>query len=99
MKFKTLVKSSLAVSFLFLVNALNSAEKITVAFGEVLAPWVLADTNQGIVVEVFAAAMTPLGYEIEYLYLPYGRRSIAYQAGDADVSSDMNLNTINQYNL
>jgi polar amino acid transport system substrate-binding protein len=99
MKFKFLVKSSLSVALLLLANATHSAEKITVAFGEVLAPWVLADTNQGIIVDLFQAAMTPLGYEVEHLYLPYARRTKSYLDGDVDVVSDMNLKTINQYNL
>lgn len=99
MKCKRLVKSSLAMSFLLLANAVNSGEKITIAFGEVLAPWVLVDANQGIIVDLFAAAMTPLGYEVEPLYVPYARRTKAYQIGNIDVVSDMNLNTIKQYDL
>jgi polar amino acid transport system substrate-binding protein len=59
----------------------------------------LADTNQGIIVDLFEAAMTPLGYETEHLYLPYARRFKAYETGGVDVVSDMNLNTINQYGL
>ncbi|MFT6988376.1 MAG: hypothetical protein ACJASL_000338 [Paraglaciecola sp.] len=59
----------------------------------------MADTNQVIIVDLFEAAMTPLGYEIEHLYLPYARRFKAYETGGVDVVSDMNLNTINQYGL
>jgi polar amino acid transport system substrate-binding protein len=99
MKFKILVKLFIAVPFLLMVNTANSAKKITVVFGELLAPWVLVDTDQGIIVDLFEAAMTPLGYEIEHIYLPYARRTKAYQVDDVDVVSDMNLNTINQYDL
>ena len=99
MRIRTLTKACLALQFLLFGNVVSAAEKITVAFGEVLAPWVLVDTNEGIIVDLLKAAMTPLGYEIEHLYLPYARRTKAYQTGDIDVVSDMNLNTINQYGL
>ncbi|MEP1446653.1 MAG: transporter substrate-binding domain-containing protein [Paraglaciecola sp.] len=115
MKSKMRVKVTIKVLFLLFFNsaysaeqraennAANSAEKnaqkITVAFGEVLAPWVIVDTNQGIIVDLLKAALVPLGYEIEPLYLPYARRSKAYQTGDVDIVSDMNINIIEQYNL
>jgi polar amino acid transport system substrate-binding protein len=99
MRIRTLTKTCLALPFLLFGNVASAAEKITVAFGEVLAPWVLVDTNEGIIVDLLEAAMTPLGYEIEHLYLPYARRTKAYQTGNVDVVSDMNLNTINQYGL
>lgn len=99
MKLKTRVVSAVVLPFIFFIGGVNSAEKITICFGEALAPWVLVDTNQGIIVDLIEAAMTPLGYEIEHLYLPYARRTKAYRAGDVDIVSDMNLNTINQYDL
>ncbi|MDP5133281.1 MAG: transporter substrate-binding domain-containing protein [Paraglaciecola sp.] len=84
---------------LFYSARLQAKEKITVAFGEILAPWVLADTNTGIIIDIFDSAMTPLGYEIEKIYLPYARRSKAYKNGTVDVVSDMNSNTIEKYQL
>ncbi|WP_339724202.1 transporter substrate-binding domain-containing protein [uncultured Paraglaciecola sp.] len=99
MKFRTQVKLTFVVCFFLLVNTAISGEKITVAFGEVLAPWVIVDTNQGIIVDLFEAAMAPLGYEVDHYYLPYARRTKAYQVGDVDVVSDMNLNSIEQYDL
>lgn len=88
-----------AIAFLVIVKGANAAQKLTVAFGEVLAPWVLVDSDEGIIVDIFTAAMSPLGYEIEYLYLPYARRTKTYQNGSVDVASDMNMNTINEYSL
>ncbi|WP_299078343.1 transporter substrate-binding domain-containing protein [uncultured Paraglaciecola sp.] len=99
MRFKLLITMWVSILFLLVINNADAKEKITVAFGEVLAPWVLSDSNRGILVDMFEAAMVPLGYEIEYLYLPYARRTKAYIAGDVDISSDMNLNTINEYEL
>ena len=95
MSITSTAKVCAALSFLvFFGHSANAGEKITVAFGEKLAPWVLAETNQGIIVDIFEAAMTPLGYEIEHLYLPYARRTHIYKAGKIDVVSDVNLNTI-----
>jgi len=99
MKIKPLACLFVTLPFLLIFGAAHAAKKITVAFGEVLAPWVLVDNNEGIVVDIFTAAMTPLGYEIEHLYLPYARRSKAYILGGVDVVSDMNLKTINEYSL
>jgi len=99
MRNQSLIKACVAILFLLVINVANSAKKVTVAFGEVLAPWLLVDTNRGIIVDLLEATMSLLDYEIEHLYLPYARRSKAYKAGGIDVVSDMNLNTINQYNL
>jgi|TARA_R110000765_G_scaffold160293_1_gene264456 polar amino acid transport system substrate-binding protein len=82
-----------------LFNAANAAEKLTVVFGGKLAPWVLSDTNEGIIIDLLKATMKPLGYEIQPLYLPYARRINAYKTDEVDVVSDMNLNTINEHGL
>jgi polar amino acid transport system substrate-binding protein len=94
-------KVSLSVLMLFsiLFSMTSAAEKLTVVFGEKLAPWVLADTDEGIIIDILKATLTPLGYEIQPLYMPYARRTHAYKYGNVDAVSDMNLNTINQHNL
>lgn len=99
MKVKPQACLIVTLPFLLFFGAANAAKKITVTFGEVLAPWVLVDNNKGIVVDLFTALMTPLGYEIEHLYLPYARRSKVYKLGGVDVVSDMNLKTIKEYSL
>jgi len=78
---------------------LLASEKITVAFGDALAPWVIPETNEGIVIDIIEATMKPLGYEIEKVYLPYARRIKAYQQGQVDVVSDMNPKTIEHEKL
>jgi polar amino acid transport system substrate-binding protein len=85
--------------FLIILGRAVASETISVAFGEVQAPWVLAESNEGIIVDIFSSAMAPLGYKVENIYLPYARRSFAYKNGDVDVVSDMNPNTIEQYQL
>ena len=66
------------------------AEKITVAYGDTLAPWVMAETDSGILVDLVAAALTPLGYEIENVYYPYARRIESYKTHLVDVVCDIN---------
>ncbi len=75
------------------------AEKLTVAFGNTLAPWVMAESNDGILIELITEAMEPLGYEIESVYYPYARRVKSYQAKLVDVVCDINQNHINNSNL
>ena len=44
---------------------------IKVAFGNALAPWVFPQDNNGIIVDIISEALTPSGYTIEYIYVPY----------------------------
>lgn len=74
--------------------SLMADQKIKVAFGNALAPWVMPDKHKGIIIEIIEAAMNPLGYEIEKVYLPYARRLKSYKLGRVDVVSDINPNTI-----
>lgn len=86
-------------TFLIFTASYSYAEKITVAFGSTLAPWVMADTNNGILIDLFKEAMEPLGYEIENVYFPYARRLDSYQSRSIDVVSDINQNNINNSHL
>ena len=93
--------------FVFLLAVLSSAlsaqvassEKITVALGNALAPWVMPEKNEGIIIDIIESTMVPLGYEIEKVYLPYARRLKSYQQGLVDVVSDINPNTIKNAHL
>tara|TARA_R110000751_G_scaffold102527_1_gene197146 strand:+ start:204 stop:1010 length:807 start_codon:yes stop_codon:yes gene_type:complete len=99
MVLKSIVKTSMLILFSIFFSVSNAAEKLTVVFGGKLAPWVLSDTNEGIIIDLLKATMKPLGYEIQPLYLPYARRINAYKTDEVDVVSDMNLNTINEHGL
>lgn len=94
-----IISFCLALYFFLSINQVYAKQKITVAYAEMLAPWVIADGDEGIIVEIFEAAMTPLGYEIEHVYLPYARRTKAFESGLVDVVSDMNENTIETHGL
>jgi polar amino acid transport system substrate-binding protein len=80
-------------------SATWSLEKLKVAFGNALAPWVMPETNNGIILDIISEALEPLGYEIEPIYYPYARRIKSFKLGLVDVSSDINLNTIKNENL
>ncbi|MGB1197595.1 MAG: substrate-binding periplasmic protein [Thalassotalea sp.] len=76
-----------------------SQEKLTIAFGNALAPWVIPQSDSGIVVELISAALEPVGYKIVPLYFPYSRRINSYRQGLVDVASDMNSNTMSAEDL
>lgn len=99
MKLSKILKVYILLLLLLMNTSAFGAKKITVVFGEVLAPWVMADTNKGIVVDIFTEAIAPLGYEIEAVYMPYARRSTAFLKAGIDVVSDMNLKSIEGHNL
>jgi polar amino acid transport system substrate-binding protein len=77
----------------------SSTEKLKVAFGNTLAPWVISDNHSGIIIDIIKQALEPLGYEIENIYLPYARRLKSYHLGLVDVVSDINTNTIENERL
>lgn len=85
--------------FSFLSFSVSAKEKITVAFGNALAPWVIPETNEGIIIDIIEETMAPLGFEIEKVYLPYARRLKSYQQGFVDVVSDINPKTIEHEHL
>lgn len=74
-------------------------EKIKVAFGNALAPWVMHAKNEGIIIDIIEATMKPLGYEVQKVYLPYARRIKSYRQGLVDVVSDINSNTLKHDHL
>ena len=96
---KKVILASVLVGFLAGGTNLQAAEKLTVAFGEILAPWVLADSDKGIIIDIFEEAVEPLGFAVEPVYLPYARILSAYKNGLVDVVSDINLNTIQGHHL
>ena len=77
----------------------GSAEHIKVAFGNALAPWIMPETNSGIILDIIRESLEPVGYTIEPIYYPYARRVKSFKQGLVDATSDMNLNTITNENL
>ncbi len=93
--------SALILFSILLFNAaiIEAQEKIRVAFGNALAPWVMPEKNKGIIIDIIKSTMEPLDYQIEEVYLPYARRLKSYKQGLVDVVSDINPNTIENDHL
>lgn len=87
------------VIILIVISPNCSAKKIKVAFGNTLAPWVMTEDNNGILLDLITEAMEPLGYEIEKAYYPYGRRIMSYKSKTVDVVCDINQTNIINSNL
>ncbi|MGJ8694202.1 MAG: substrate-binding periplasmic protein [Thalassotalea sp.] len=77
----------------------QSKEKITIAFGNALAPWVIPQANSGILIDIVKEALEPLGYELRFEYYPYLRRINSYRANKVDAVSDMNIKTLENEKL
>ena len=65
-------------------------QTLKIAFGNALPPWVLPETDSGIVVDLIKETLEPAGYNINCVYFPYARRLKAYEHGQVDVVSDVN---------
>jgi polar amino acid transport system substrate-binding protein len=77
----------------------QSKEKITIAFGDALAPWVIPDSHSGILIDIVKEALIPLGYELTFEYYPYLRRVNSFRTNKIDVVSDMNPKTFESEKL
>lgn len=93
------IKILITVLSLSAASSALSLEKITVAFGDALAPWVMPNTNNGIILDIITEALEPAGYEIKPIYYPYLRRITEYKHGFVDVACDINANTIKDHHL
>jgi len=76
-----------------------SGEQLKVAFGNALPPWVIPESESGIVVDIISESLKPVGYEITNVYYPYARRIISYRQGLVDVVSDINPEVIKREGL
>lgn len=93
------IKLLIFTLILLIPNTGFCQKKLTIAFGNLLAPWVIPDENTGILVELITKALEPAGYKVVPIYLPYLRRIHSYKNDSVDVSTDMNRNTIKAENL
>lgn len=94
-----LLKILITVLSLGSASSAWSTEKITVGFGNALAPWVIPETNSGILIDIITEALEPIGYELVPIYYPYLRRITEYQKGFVDVTCDIKTSTISEHNL
>lgn len=86
--------------FLLFRGALcNAEQRVRIALGDSLPPWVIQETNNGIIIDILRAALEPEDYVLEPVYVPYARRLISYEQKDVDIVCDINPNIINEYEL
>ena len=76
-----------------------SSEQLKVAFGDALPPWVIPESESGILIDIISESLKPAGYEITNVYYPYARRIISYREGLVDVVSDINPKVIEREDL
>ncbi|MFT5757897.1 MAG: polar amino acid transport system substrate-binding protein [Alteromonadaceae bacterium] len=93
------LQSSLLTLCLLISSPCFAYQKITVAFGDALAPWVMPKTNSGIIITLIKEALEPAGYEINALYYPYARRIKSFRLEEVDAACDMNPKTIKEEDL
>jgi len=88
-------KSIFLKSIIFLIltmNILGNEKIIKVAFGDTLPPYVLKDSNSGIIVDLIKKALEKEGYKIKCYYFPSSRRVLEFEKNKVDVICDMNKN-------
>ncbi|QBG37332.1 transporter substrate-binding domain-containing protein [Litorilituus sediminis] len=92
-------KEIILACFLFCAPFHCLAEKISVAFGNTLAPWVMSESQSGILLDIVKQALEPLGYKVKPYYYPYARRINAFRQKEVDVVCDINLANIKHLSL
>jgi len=80
-------------------SASFSGEQLKVAFGNALPPWVIPESDSGILIDIISDSLKPAGYEITNVYYPYARRILSYRQGLVDVVSDINPEVIKREDL
>lgn len=88
----------LIISLLFTLPSF-AQQKITIAFGDALAPWVMPETDDGIIITLIREALEPAGYKVKAIYYPYARRITSFRVKDVDAACDMNVKTMTKENL
>jgi polar amino acid transport system substrate-binding protein len=83
----------------FLALSCHAKQKITIAFGDALAPWVIPEEHSGILIDIIKETLEPIGYELTFEYYPYLRRVNSFRTNKIDVVSDMNPKTIESEKL
>jgi len=91
--------TTLVFFFIIWTNTALSQEVLKVAFGNALAPWVMPESDDGILLDLVSETLAPAGYKISSVYYPYARRILAYRQGLVDVVSDVNPEVIEREGL
>ena len=74
---------------LLICPTMAGATPLRIAYGDSLPPWVFADTDKGILLDITRASVEPAGYQVMPVYYPYARRVTAYLNHQVDVVTDI----------
>ncbi|WP_157826787.1 substrate-binding periplasmic protein [Colwellia sp. 12G3] len=77
----------------------SQAEKIKIAIGDDLAPWIFGNGQSGILIDLVRDCLKPANSTLEFIAYPYGRRLMAYKKMDVDAVIDINTKTISSEQL
>lgn len=84
----------LVLILVFTVNVSGAEQTLTVAFGDALPPYVIPETDEGILLDFLRETLEPEGFVIEPRYYPYARRLLMYSGGKVDAVCDVKLNML-----
>jgi polar amino acid transport system substrate-binding protein len=87
-----LVKYSLFF-IITIFSSLTSAKEVLMAFGQEIPPYIFQKDNNGIEIDIIAAALAYKGHSLKPLYFPLGRVPIAFKSKLVDAAmGDMGVN-------
>ena len=77
------------ISVLLLFSICSRADKIQVAIGIALPPYVIQETNNGIELDIVRESLALVGHELTPLYIPLKRMPLALSAHKVDAAMTM----------
>ena len=89
------VKSLLLITAV-LLPSLSWAGKLNIIVGFERPPYVLQETNSGYELELLSQVVKLMGYDVNYIYVPYGRTQKMLSEPDIDAITTMTAGTESQ---
>lgn len=80
-------------------SSFTQAEKIKIAIGDDLPPWIFSNGQSGILIDLISDCLSPSNYELEFITYPYARRLTAYKKNDVEAVIDINTKIITSEQL
>jgi len=87
-----LIKSLLFIAIV-LIPSFSVAKTLNVIVGLERPPYVLQDNNSGYELELLSQVIALMGYEVSYIYVPYGRSQMLLSEPDIDAITTMTVDT------
>ena len=90
--FIQIVKSTF-LAILILLSPIALSKTLNVVVGLERPPYVIQKTNSGYELELISQVITLMGYDVNYIYVPYGRSQKFLSEKDIDAITTMTLQT------